>query len=127
MTESGKYEKVGTLHAITMDVNDLETCAEFWSRVLGADVIFQNDKYLGLGQKGVHPSLLLQKVPEPHTVKNRVHIDLDVADLDDAVSRVQELGGRKLGHLTEYGIEWAVMAIQTATSFAWSSIPGRNN
>ena len=117
MTESGKYKNVGTLHAITMDVNDLETCAKFWSQVLGADVLYQNEKYLGLGQKGVHPTLLLQKVPEPHKVKNRVHIDLDVPDLDEAVSRVQELGGRKLNQLNEYGIEWAVMADPDGNEF----------
>ena len=38
MTESGQYESVGTLYAVTMDVNDLGTCAKFWSRVLGAEI-----------------------------------------------------------------------------------------
>ncbi|MEJ2221899.1 MAG: VOC family protein [Desulfobacterales bacterium] len=100
-----------------MDVNDLETCARFWSRVLGAGILYQNDKYLRLGQKGERPTLLLQKVPEPHEVKNRVHIDLDVPDLDAAVSRVQELGGNKLRELNEYGIKWAVMADPDGNEF----------
>ena len=110
MTESGQHEKVGTLYAITMDVNDLDTCADFWSQVLGADILFRNEQYLRLGQKGERPTLLLQKVPEPHEVKNRVHMDLDVADLDAAVGRVLALGGKKLRELNEYGIKWAVMA-----------------
>ena len=110
MTESGQHEKVGTLYAITMDVNDLDTCGEFWSRLLGADILFRNEQYLRLGQKGERPTLLLQKVPEPHEVKNRVHIDLDVADLDTAVGRVLALGGKKIRELNEYGIKWAVMA-----------------
>ena len=93
MTESSQHQRVGTLYAITMDVNDLESCAKFWSQVLGAEILYQNEKYLRLGQKGERPTLLLQKVPEPHEVKNRVHIDLDVPDLDVAVNRVQELGG----------------------------------
>jgi predicted enzyme related to lactoylglutathione lyase len=93
-----------------MDVNDLERCAEFWSQVLGADILHRNEQYLRLGQKGERPTLLLQKVPEPHKVKNRVHIDLDVADLDAAVGRVLRLGGKKLRELNEYGIKWAVMA-----------------
>jgi predicted enzyme related to lactoylglutathione lyase len=117
MTESDKNERVGTLYAVTMDVNDLETCAKFWSQVLGADILYQNDQYLRLGQKGERPTLLLQKVPEPHTVKNRVHIDLDVTDLDTAVSRVQELGGSKLRELNEYGIKWAVMADPDGNEF----------
>ena len=117
MTESGKNERVGTLYAVTMDVNDLGTCAKFWSQVLGADILYQNDQYLRLGQKGEHPTLLLQKVPEPHEVKNRVHIDIDVSDLDAAVGRVQELGGNKLRELNEYGIKWAVMADPDGNEF----------
>jgi predicted enzyme related to lactoylglutathione lyase len=117
MTESDKHERVGELYAITMDVNDFETCAKFWSQVLGANILYQNDKYLRLGQKGERPTLLLQKVPEPHKVKNRVHIDLDVPDLDAAVSRVHELGGNKLRELHEYGIKWAVMADPDGNEF----------
>ena len=117
MTESGQHEKVGTLYAITMDVNDLETGARFWSRVLGVGILFQDEKYLRLGQKGEHPTLLLQKVPEPNKVKNRVHIDLDVPNLDAAIGRIQELGGNKLRELNEYGIKWAVMTDPDGNEF----------
>ena len=117
MTESSPHERVGAIYAITMDVNNLETCAKFWSQVMGADILYQNEKYLRLGQKGGRPTLLLQKVPEPHKVKNRVHIDLDVPDLDAAVSRVQALGGNKLRKLNEYGIKWAVMADPDGNEF----------
>ena len=117
MTESGQHERVGTLYAITIDVNDLEMCAKFWSQVLGADILWQNESYLRLGQKGERPTLLLQKVPERHKEKNRVHIDLDVSELDAAVSRVQELGGNKLRELNEYGIKWAVMADPNGNEF----------
>ena len=117
MTESGQHERVGTLYAITVDVNDLETCARFWSQVLGAEILYQNDKYLRIGQKGDRRTLLLQKVPEPHKVKNRVHIDLDVPDLDAAVRRVREVEGNKLRELNEYGIKWAVMADPDGNEF----------
>jgi predicted enzyme related to lactoylglutathione lyase len=117
MTESGHSEGVGTLHAIVMDVNDLETCGKFWSQVLGTDILFQDERYLRLGHKGERPTLLLQRVPERHREKNRVHIDLDVLDLDAAVSRVQGLGGHKLRQLNEYGIEWVVMADPDGNEF----------
>ena len=117
MTESGQHERVGALYAITMDVNDLETCAKFWSQVLGVEILWQNESYLRLGQKGERPTLLLQKVPERHKEKNRVHIDLDVSELDAAVSRVQELGGNKLRELNEYGIKWAVMSDPDGNEF----------
>ena len=117
MIESGQNERVGALYAIVIDVNDLETCAKFWSQVFGADILYQNERYLRLGQKGERPTLLLQKVPERHKEKNRVHIDLDVPDLDAAVSRVQDLGGHKLGQLSEYGVQWAVMADPDGNEF----------
>ena len=96
MTETGPHQSVGALYAIVIDVNDLETCAKFWSQVLGTVILYQDEKYLRLGHKGERPTVLLQKVPERHEVKNRVHLDLDVSDLDEAVSRVLALGGRKL-------------------------------
>ena len=117
MTESGHSKGVGKLYAIVMDVNDLETCGKFWSQVLGADILFQDERYLRLGHKGERPALLLQRVPERHQEKNRVHIDLDVPDLDAAVSHVQGLGGHKLGQLSEYGIEWVVMADPDGNEF----------
>ena len=110
MTESGHSEGVGALRAIVIDVNNLETCGKFWSQVLGANILWQSERYIQLGHKGERPTLLLQKVPERHKQKNRVHIDLDVPDLDAAVSRVQELGGHKLGQFNKYGLEWVVMA-----------------
>ena len=117
MTESGQNESVGALYAIVIDVNDLKRCANFWSQVLGTDILYQDERYLRLGHKGERPTLLLQKVPEPHKVKNRVHIDLDVPDLDKAINRVQDLGGHKLSRLSEYGIEWAVMADPDGNEF----------
>jgi predicted enzyme related to lactoylglutathione lyase len=100
-----------------MDVNDLETCGRFWSQVLGADVLYQDQTYLRLGRAGERPTLLLQAIAERHGSKNRAHLDLDVADLDAAVSRVLELGGRKLQAVSEYGIEWAVMADPDGNEF----------
>ena len=117
MIESDHSEGVGALHAIVMDVNDLETCGKFWSQVLGTDILFQDERYLRLGHKGERPTLLLQRVPEPHREKNRVHIDLDVPDLDAAVSRVQGLGGHKLRQLNEYDTEWVVMADPDGNEF----------
>jgi catechol-2,3-dioxygenase len=57
---------VGTFYAFVVDVNDLETCGRFWSQVLGADVLYQDQTYLRLGRAGERPTLLLQKIPERH-------------------------------------------------------------
>ncbi len=79
---------------------------------MGTDILYQDERYLRIGHKEERPTLLLQKAPERHREKNRVHIDLDVPDLDAAVSRVQGLGGHKLKGLNEYGLEWVAMAKQ---------------
>jgi predicted enzyme related to lactoylglutathione lyase len=117
MTEPEHGERIGTLRAIVIDVNDLETCGKFWSQVLGTDILYQDERYLRIGHKGERPSLLLQRVPERHREKNRVHIDLDVPELDAAVSRVLEMGGQKLRSVSEYGIEWVVMADPDGNEF----------
>jgi predicted enzyme related to lactoylglutathione lyase len=117
MTASAHNGGIGTLYAMVIDVNQLELCGTFWSQMLGVEVLFQDDHYLRLGHRGERPTLLLQKVTEPHQEKNRVHIDLDVTDLEASVNRVQELGGRQLQTLSEYGIEWAVMADPDGNEF----------
>ena len=110
-------EPVGTLYAIVLDVNDLENCAEFWSEVLGKEITFKADNYCRIGAGDDPPSLLLQKVPEPHAQKNRAHIDLDVKNIESAVQRVVDLGGTKLDEISEYGISWAVMADPDGNEF----------
>ena len=110
-------EAVGTLYAIVLDVNDLDGCAEFWSAVLGKEISFKVDNYCRIGEGENPPSLLLQKVPEPHERKNRAHIDLDVTDLEAAVQRVLDLGGTRLEEFNEYGITWAVMADPDGNEF----------
>ena len=41
------------------------------------------------------PQIVFQRVPEPKTIKNRLHFDLLVEDVDDACTRIQALGGRR--------------------------------
>lgn len=117
MSEAAATTGIGTLYAFVLDVNDLDACGRFWSQVLGAEVLYQDQKYVRLGQQGARPTLLLQKVPERRADKNRAHIDLDVMDLDKAVSRVQALGGRRLRAVNEYGIAWVVMSDPDGNEF----------
>ena len=115
--DTGASEPVGALHAIVLDVNDLESCAGFWSAILGKEISFKTDNYCRIGGDNATLSLLLQKVPEQHELKNRAHIDLDVKDLEVAVQRAVGLGGTKLDEISEYGITWAVMADPDGNEF----------
>ncbi|MFL1430684.1 MULTISPECIES: VOC family protein [unclassified Nocardiopsis] len=81
-----------------LDTNDLRAAADFWCAVLG----FEREKngnstYLALRDPGGKwPDLLLQRVPEPRTGKNRMHLDLVVHDVEAEVARVRALGARVL-------------------------------
>jgi hypothetical protein len=74
------------------------------------------DPRTGVGRGG---RVLFQKVPEPKTVKNRVHLDLHVgADArDGTVARLTELGGRVLWHGQQGPNSWVTMADPESNEF----------
>ena len=82
--------------AVTMDCADPEKLAQFWAELTGrtaGQAGPEGDAYWAVrdpDRKGV--LLLLQKVPEPKTGKNRAHIDLWVADIDAEAERAVTLG-----------------------------------
>ncbi len=72
--DAGASEPVGTLHAIVLDVNDLESCAGFWSEVLGKEISFKVDKYCRIGAGDDRPSLLLQVLFCPLQYLQQFHL-----------------------------------------------------
>ena len=73
-----------TFKDLCIDVNDSRPASEFWARTLGLELTgFDDDpdefKLVGpTSQHTVWPNV----VPEPHEVKNRVHLDVVAASLD---------------------------------------------
>ena len=65
------------------------------------------------------PRLLFQVVPEPKTVKNRVHVDIHVADGRQAVEveRLITLGARKLYDGRQGPQTWVTMADPEGNEF----------
>jgi predicted enzyme related to lactoylglutathione lyase len=47
-------------------------------------------------KEGSASPLLLRRVPEPKTVKNRMHLDVIVDDIETEVSRLEALGARRI-------------------------------
>ena len=58
------------------------------------------------------PGLAFQRVPEPKSGKNRVHLDIAVDDVEASTERIEELGGTRApsDDFAEYGFRWRVMA-----------------
>jgi predicted enzyme related to lactoylglutathione lyase len=59
-------------------------------------------------------------VPEAKTVKNRVHLDIVVGDVEVAPSRIESLGGRRRrpdADFNEYGYSCRTMADPEGNEF----------
>lgn len=61
---------------------------------------------------GVAPRILFQQVPEPKTVKNRVHLDLRPVGGPTAeeLQRLLDLGAREIGAGQQGPLRWVVLA-----------------
>jgi predicted enzyme related to lactoylglutathione lyase len=90
----------------TFDCRDPRAVAEFWATALSYEIDAPNEaagEILLEDPKGEGPSLGFMKVPEPKVVKNRVHLDLYVAEgtLEDEVERLVSAGARAIETLRD--------------------------
>lgn len=107
------------LWGITVDCADVASVAGFWSALLDAPTEPDEDLpgWLRIAPAGM-PRLNFQPVREPRVGKVRIHLDLRVADLDVAMTRVLDLGGSATGERHDYdaGVV-VVMADPEGTQF----------
>ena len=89
---------IGKLGEVVVDCHDPVHLAEFWQRVLGGYVVRQSHEWVAL-EPPTGITVSFQLVPEAKSVKNRVHLDVDVADLEDAVAAALALGATRLGEV----------------------------
>jgi hypothetical protein len=103
-----------TLHLanITFDCDDALTVAHFWSAALGRPLDPEpGEHFASIGHGDTEDTTwLFTKVPEPKTVKNRVHVDLVADDRDKEIARLVELGATRGADHDEWGHSWTVMA-----------------
>jgi len=95
---------------ITFDCENPARIAEFWATALGYQVKGGNEYFAEVSHpEGTLPNLLFIKVPEPRTVKNRVHVDLGSDDREAEIARLIGLGATRGDTHTMYGITWTVL------------------
>ena len=88
---------------VTFDCVDPQRVARFWSALTGRGTGPSEDGWVYLGQRGdPQPRLVFQPVPEPKAGKVRIHLDVTVDDLDEAIEFVTTLGGRLTGERHDY-------------------------
>ena len=89
-----------------------------------------NDASAVVDPDGTGPRIYLQRVPEAKTVKNRVHLDLNVTGgpsaasmeerrgrVDAEVERLLGIGATRLRAVEELGVYWVVMHDPEANEF----------
>ncbi|MET9325387.1 VOC family protein [Tsukamurella sp. NPDC003166] len=108
------------LQMINLDCADVAAQARFWSEALGipVDATDGNDFMRTLGTANpALPRMMLLKVPEGKTVKNRMHLDLHADDRAAEVARVVALGAVHLRDHDEWGVQWTVLADPEGNEF----------
>jgi hypothetical protein len=93
-----------------------------WARDQGIPEERWNDASAVVDPDGKGPRIYLQRVPEPKTVKNRVHLDLNVTggpsagpieqrreQVEAEVERLLGLGATRQRAVEELGVYWVVM------------------
>jgi catechol 2,3-dioxygenase-like lactoylglutathione lyase family enzyme len=106
---------------VVIDCSDLARSAEFWAGVLGyvrdGEASGRYQTLLPADGHGVE--ILLQRVPEGKSGKNRVHLDLRTRQLEPELERLTALGAQRVTDLpfSEAGWRWHVLADPDGNEF----------
>jgi len=110
--------------SVVLDSVDPAAISGFWEEALGYRLAADLGAFLVLVSRDdrAEPVVILQRVPEKPTGKNRMHVDLHPPDPEAHIARLEGLGGRRLGErVTElqeqYGVWWQQMADPQGNEF----------
>lgn len=102
------------LTSITVDCSDPARLAEFWSALLERPISAEHDgpDWATVGSRSdPSPRLTFQRVPERKHGKVRLHLDVEVDNIDAAQHQVEALGGRWTGQRHDYPGEGVVLVM----------------
>ena len=114
---------------LEIDCADPSGLARFWCAVLGYEVQDEDDGVISIGsplvpegknRRGpVPPVLTFARVPEGKTIKNRLHLDVNATDREqaDEVRRLLELGARYADVGQGDDMSWVVLADPEGNEF----------
>jgi catechol 2,3-dioxygenase-like lactoylglutathione lyase family enzyme len=88
---------------LCIDANDAGRIGRFWAAVLGLDLHERDDGVVRLSGPTPEHTVWINPVPEPVTVKQRVHLDVNAASVDDVVAAGASV-------LDAESFPWAVLA-----------------
>ncbi|MCO5994576.1 VOC family protein [Actinoallomurus rhizosphaericola] len=79
---------IGRLNELVIDCADPPKLARFWTAVVGGEAVDRDPDWSYVDPPGGPMRLAFQMVPESKEVKNRLHLDVEVADIDAARDRL---------------------------------------
>ncbi|MCW2674258.1 MAG: glyoxalase/bleomycin resistance/dioxygenase family protein [Frankiales bacterium] len=103
-----------TVAGLSVDCADAAAVARFWAAALGRQVAVEPTQQNAVVSVGADPAsgprLAFHQVPEPKTLKNRLHLDLLTTDFEAESARLIGLGARKVRDVEETGARWTTFA-----------------
>jgi catechol 2,3-dioxygenase-like lactoylglutathione lyase family enzyme len=100
--------KVGS---VVIDCNDFDPVVEFWKNALGYEAkIYEPDDWALLVPPDKNwVNVGIQKVPEPHERKNRLHLDLYAEEPEAEIERLLGLGATRFPREPEPNEDFVVL------------------
>ncbi len=104
------------IQCLNIDTTDPARLAAFWQEVLGWRRTYETADEVVLEppadspEDGVSPDLLLARVPEEKSGKNRLHLDLRPQDQAVEVARLEALGATRVDVGQGPAVTWVVLA-----------------
>jgi catechol 2,3-dioxygenase-like lactoylglutathione lyase family enzyme len=92
----GSAVTVRGLDEIVIDCTDPPALAHFWAAVFGVEPVVHDDRWAYIDAPG-STTIAFQRVPEPKTGKNRLHLDVRVDDIEAVAERLLGLGAARVG------------------------------
>jgi hypothetical protein len=86
------------LDQVVVDSRNPRALVRFWAGLLGGDVVDRGFEWSHVEPPGF-VRLAFQPVSEDKAVKNRLHLDLEVEDVDAAVAEAVRLGALPVGEV----------------------------
>lgn len=98
MSSTGRTSPaVGRVDEIVVDCRDPANLATFWAALFGVEPKIRDTSWATVRESDSGLRVAFQEVPEPKVGKNRVHIDIRVAHLEEAVAACVALGATAEG------------------------------
>jgi len=100
-----------------IDARDPAALGRWWQEALGWVVVNDDPEEFEIRPAADRfPGLLVGAVPEPKTIKNRLHLDFRPDDRDREVERLLALGATRVD-VGQRDVSWVVLADPEGTEF----------